>query len=277
QVGTFNTTTGNSQGAVTTGSPGWQPGLLMLSSFQDLTQAATTVESRYGFGASDGTNEASSAFTDQYNTTTVNTDAIESTTKCFMKDNNNTPAVDTQANATFSSTGFTLAGSASDADTTQIGYVALGTPSVTEAKLDDFDVRQGPGGLQFSWRTGFEVDNLGFYLHRERGGLRTRISPAMFAGSALLLGGGTLLSAGRSYSWALPGAAEGASYWLEEVDLHGKSIWHGPVRPHLASASTIEPLSAPLLGGLGQSRREPGVKGAGGDAPVSLSLFPARP
>ena len=44
--------------------------------FQDLTQAATTTESRYGFGASDGTNEASSAFTDQYNTTTVNTDAI---------------------------------------------------------------------------------------------------------------------------------------------------------------------------------------------------------
>ena len=51
------------------------------------------------------------------------------------------------------------------------------------------------------WRTGYEVDNLGFHVYREERGHLVRLTPELVAGSALLAGAGTALTAGHSYSW----------------------------------------------------------------------------
>src|SRR5690606_11290673 len=75
------------------------------------------------------------------------------------------------------------------------------TTSTTEARVDSATARPVLGqGVHIQWRTGYEVDNLGFNLYREQGGRRTKLNPSLIAGSALLAGAGTTLSAGRSYA-----------------------------------------------------------------------------
>ncbi|MBI3424412.1 MAG: DUF11 domain-containing protein [Acidobacteria bacterium] len=84
-------------------------------------------------------------------------------------------------------------------------------------------------GATLEWRTGYEADNLGFNVYREERGRRVKLNAALVAGSALLAGGRTVLTAGNSYSWVDSQSAVGASYWLEEVDLNGVSTWRGPI------------------------------------------------
>ena len=81
------------------------------------------------------------------------------------------------------------------------------------------------------WRTGFEVSNLGFNLYREEAGRRTVINRRILAGSALLAGPETMLTAGRSYNWRddSPKNNLDARYWLEDIDINGRSVWHGPI------------------------------------------------
>src|SRR5205085_3105486 len=60
-----------------------------------------------------------------------------------------------------------------------------------------------------------------------------RVRPALLAGSALLAGQQTALTAGQAYTWFdhLPTGAPAAQYWLEDVDLNGARTMHGPVVP----------------------------------------------
>ena len=99
------------------------------------------------------------------------------------------------------------------------------------ARVDSFAANGYEGGkVLLEWRTGLEVNNLGFNVYRDVRGKRTRINSQMLAGSALMVGAGTRLLSGRSYVWAddLPKGRD-AQYLLEEVDLNGQSTWHGPV------------------------------------------------
>ncbi|MGA9772812.1 MAG: C25 family cysteine peptidase [Blastocatellia bacterium] len=99
------------------------------------------------------------------------------------------------------------------------------------ARVDSFAASgYRDGQVLLEWRTGLEVDNLGFNVYRDVRGKRTRINSQMLAGSALMVGAGTHLKSGRSYAWAddLPKGRD-ARYWLEEIDLNGQSAWHGPV------------------------------------------------
>jgi hypothetical protein len=101
----------------------------------------------------------------------------------------------------------------------------------TAVTLDDFSATSHGGEVLLRWQTGMEVDNLGFNIYREESGERIRITPQIVAGSALIAGPGTMLTAGRSCSW-WDGAGiqrQDTRYWLEEIDLNGKSTWHGPV------------------------------------------------
>jgi hypothetical protein len=87
-------------------------------------------------------------------------------------------------------------------------------------------------GVSLQWRTGFEVENLGFNVYREEGnsGKRVRVNPQMIAGSALMVGSSTALGAGKSYAWFDNlGANKNAQYWIEDIDLDGQSSWHGPI------------------------------------------------
>lgn len=84
-------------------------------------------------------------------------------------------------------------------------------------------------GVLVEWQTGFEVDNLGFNIYRERGGKRTRINSQLIAGSALLVGSAAL-TAGHTYSyWDQASNKDDVVYWIEDVALNGLSTWHDPI------------------------------------------------
>ncbi len=107
---------------------------------------------------------------------------------------------------------------------TAIGLEDLITPPWQQKKQTE------PVLLQ--WQTGYEVDNLGFHIYRDQHGDLIRLTPSPIAGSALMVGAGTTLTAGHSYTWwDTPPRAATAQYWLEDIDLNGESTWHGPVAP----------------------------------------------
>jgi hypothetical protein len=67
----------------------------------------------------------------------------------------------------------------------------------------------GTGEVLLAWRTGYEVDNLGFHIYREENGELFRVTPELIAGSAFLTGTGTPLTVGRSYVWIDASASQG--------------------------------------------------------------------
>ncbi len=110
-----------------------------------------------------------------------------------------------------------------------IDEILIFVPSA--ARVDSFAASgYEDGKVLLEWRTGLEVNNLGFNVYRDVRGKRTRINSQMLAGSALMVGAGTRLLSGRSYVWAddLPKGRD-AQYLLEEIDLNGQSTWHGPI------------------------------------------------
>jgi len=108
--------------------------------------------------------------------------------------------------------------------------VTEGTLAPTEATLIDFEAIAYAEGVKLEWKTGYEINNLGFRLYREENGQRALVNKELIAGSALIAGAGTALTAGRAYSWADTGAAspDSALYWLEDIDLDGTVTVHGP-------------------------------------------------
>ncbi|HXI93985.1 MAG TPA: hypothetical protein VNO24_28695, partial [Blastocatellia bacterium] len=136
------------------------------------------------------------------------------------------------------SAGQRVTATATDAAGNTSEFSACGGPTLIE--LVDFKATASDRGVLVEWRTGFEADNLGFNIYREEGGRRIRINPSMLAGSALVTGLNTRLTAGWSYSWIdkSPGDKQSAQYWLEDVDLKGQSTWHGPVISQKAEART---------------------------------------
>jgi hypothetical protein len=129
---------------------------------------------------------------------------------------------------------------------------AGGNTTPTVARVTDFKAVSGKGGDLLEWRTGFEVDNLGFNLYRERDGQRTLVNPSIIAGSALTAGVGTPLTAGRSYVWRDAQGNANDLYYLESVDLSGATGMTGPVSPVAGSVKT-EQQQATLLANLGST------------------------
>ncbi len=107
--------------------------------------------------------------------------------------------------------------------------------SPTRITLQSFSAHlaTGKSGLNrivLTWKTGGEAHNLGFNLYREQNGNRVRVNPSMIAGSALLMSGALPKHSGRRYAWLDPSAeVEGASYWLEDIDVNGTRTMHGPI------------------------------------------------
>ncbi len=109
-------------------------------------------------------------------------------------------------------------------------------------------------GVSVTWRSGFEVDNLGFNVYRDENGKRLRVNSQLIAGSALMVGAGTSLGAGRSYAWFdnTP-ASHSSQYFIEAIDLNGESTWYGPVSASLAAGKAGDQASSPTLGQLSKS------------------------
>ena len=114
---------------------------------------------------------------------------------------------------------------------TTTGCTSIAHTSPTTIALDALTSTSYESGTLVEWQTGFETDNLGFNVHREVNGKRTKLTEQLIAGSALLTGAGTTLTAGRAYSWwdDSQERKQNARYWLEEVSLDGQVKWHGPV------------------------------------------------
>jgi hypothetical protein len=247
KVGSFNkcSSTGGCSNLNALTGFGFQPSAVMLTSVQAATTGAPFAGSMYGFGASDGTNQASSAITDADNASTspVGTSTVwgvDSTTKAFTKVNNVgtstvAPTIDAQATVAMTADGFTATWAPNDATTTEMLYIAFGPLNATSVTLMSFTAMPQPDGkTRLDWRTGYEVDNVGFRVYREQNGQRVRITPSLVPGTAFLGLGRGASSGDRTYSWsdsATPTDDGPVQYWLEDVDLRGKSTWHGPISP----------------------------------------------
>jgi hypothetical protein len=96
----------------------------------------------------------------------------------------------------------------------------------TAIELASFTAAPQGNGVLLSWETATEFDNLGFHLYRARtpDGQRTqldqRLIPSQSPGNAV----------GASYTFLDETATPGNTYyyWLEDVDVYGVAVQHGP-------------------------------------------------
>jgi hypothetical protein len=149
--------------------------------------------------------------------------------------------------------GVTVASSA-DNTVAAAGFVALGMQSNVAAQtiaddffastfavtavdhLDAIATRDG-GRILLEWSTAREVRNLGFRIARDDGeGRRVPASRGLIAGAAFMVAGASL-PAGNTYRWidADPHAKSAKAWWIEDVDLFGHGVWHGPFVPRRGS------------------------------------------
>ncbi len=232
RVQNFLKSTAAAPAAQTIAGLGFAPKLLFLTSMQDLTRANPVLQARWGLGASDGVAEASSAVHDANNLAFTSTDSADKASKVFVKINNNAQVINAEADFTsMNPDGFTLNWTTNDAVPTQMLYLALGSLAPTEVRLGSVDARARPEGVLVEWRTGYEVNNLGFHVHREEAGQLRKITRSLVAGGALLGGCDTPLAAGGGYRFLDREGTVSARYWLEDIDLGGKRTFHGPVVP----------------------------------------------
>ena len=105
--------------------------------------------------------------------------------------------------------------------------------TLTAVRLTAFDATRYDRGVLVQWRTGYEIDNLGFHVYREVNGRRTRVTQSLLAGSGLMAGQGAAITGEKRYAlWDTAGPVDpSAVYWLEDRDFTGTSTWHGPVTP----------------------------------------------
>lgn len=105
----------------------------------------------------------------------------------------------------------------------------------TAVTMSDFGAEDTGNGVGLSWKTGYEVNNLGYRVWRDLGKGRELVSNELIAGSALQVGS-VALTAGQEYrvlDSSIKGVdAQNASYWLEAIDLDGTSQWFGPMMIH---------------------------------------------
>jgi hypothetical protein len=132
----------------------------------------------------------------------------------------NTACVDTTAN-----TAYFTGVSAFTADWT------VGEPaSPTAVTLARFTATAFSDGVMLEWQSGFEVNNLGYNLYRLQNGQRTRVTPSLIAGSALMRAGSSTLTSGFSYGWFDREGTAGTQYVLEAVDVNGEPVEYTPLQ-----------------------------------------------
>ena len=130
-------------------------------------------------------------------------------------------------------------------------YAAWGSAAPTAVRMAGMSARRTAAGVVIEWRTGYEIDNLGFHVYRGREGERVRLTTNLLIGSGLLVSPGGGPGTGHTYRWTDDSAdarAADVEYWLEEIDLNGTRTWHGPIRPsevaQIAAASAAPPSAA---------------------------------
>jgi hypothetical protein len=158
-----------------------------------------------------------------------------------------------------------------------IAAVPLNAASTTAVQPTSFAVTQHADRNLIELTTGREVSSLGFNLYREQNGTRFRLNASLLAGTALLAGSTTVLTAGHVHSWWDDPSADSstASYWVEEVDLHGRRTWHGPATPK-PSQETREEGRAVFLSQVGRADAKSGRRGDAGSHPLQARATSTR-
>jgi len=110
-------------------------------------------------------------------------------------------------------------------------------------------------GIHLEWKTGFETSNLGFNIYRDENGERKLVNDQLVAGSALMAGNSTALTAGMQYSWwdAVEGDKQNIQYWIEDVDLDGTVTTHGPFNLQRENIDAPAKTRSMILSALGAS------------------------
>ncbi len=139
-----------------------------------------------------------------------------------------------------------------------IGAVAM-KPAVTPTlvELRSFTAIYDASGVLLRWRTGLDVNNLGWHIYRESNGERVQLTTDMIAGSALMFGPGLQLNAGNSYRWWDPAGRDTDRYWIEDRDLNGQRTLHGPVTPVMAEHTLPKKRNSALLSRVGRAQPSP--------------------
>ena len=106
---------------------------------------------------------------------------------------------------------------------TQFSPWTLNSIVPTAVDFDSATVTNVTNSNIIQWKTGLEVNNLGFNVYRQTGGERVKINPSLIAGTALMVGADVAVKSGYSYSWTDEFSRPDASYWLEDIDLNGTS------------------------------------------------------
>jgi hypothetical protein len=91
-------------------------------------------------------------------------------------------------------------------------------------RVSAFATARSKRGVVVRWRTGTEVDTLGFNVYRQQHGRRVRVNRRLLPA----LGG----TSGHAYSFVDRHAPRHRAlrYWLEDVSTGGARTWQGPVR-----------------------------------------------
>lgn len=92
---------------------------------------------------------------------------------------------------------------------------------VTAVTFRSISARATHRGNVVRWRTGSELNTLGFHVYRQSGGHRVRVSTNLI----LAKGHGTYTFLDRS-----AGRGKTVRYWIQEVGLDGSRAWYGPAR-----------------------------------------------
>ncbi|HVR40738.1 MAG TPA: C25 family cysteine peptidase, partial [Thermoanaerobaculia bacterium] len=122
--------------------------------------------------------------------------------------------------------------------------VSTAITAPTLAHFTKIEAVQDPKGKVFiSWTTSFETDNLGFNLYRQSASSNNeKVNKQLIAGATLFTAT-NVLDSGRSYKWKdkLRNPGEFTQYYVEDVDIHGNRLMHGPITPVLSSTVPDDP------------------------------------
>lgn len=143
------------------------------------------------------------------------------------------------------------------------GAECFSNPTAVDAI--SFKATKLEGRVLLEWQTGYEVNNIGFNIYREKGGNLSQVTPEPVAGSALIAGPAIQLRAGFAYSWWDNDAGDddaSVRYWLEDIDMSGRTTTHGPFGIDRQSPDDQSPASGKtrvsLLSAFGRDASEHG-------------------
>jgi len=172
-------------------------------------------------------------------------------------------------------------GSSSNLDPRSSDLAVTRSP-VTAVTMQSLSAGTDGTAVVVTWKTGTEVNTLGFHVYREEDGRLVRVTKE--AHRRLCIEDRCVsLSAGHRYSVVDAGSrvqGPGSRYYLEDIDLNGTKTMHGPVVPTL-SDTPVPPGEARRLSDLrGEKKETPTrtrvVKGTRGSARQENPALPLR-